>query len=129
MAADVFDELVHMFQLNGLSEAAARQAAIGRSRNEQEAREYFAGPRESAEASPAGGASLPPIDHARIRLQSCAVAGLGMSVTEASAYARRHQERALRRGTEQQASAYLLAFSEALMVDPPALVTKKAAVR
>lgn len=119
--ADMFDELVETFRLSGLSEAAARHAAIGRNRSEREAREAWGESQQGealADVLPSEGTDLPLIERARIRLKATAMGYLKMPRAEAQEYANRHCERALRRGSEQDAVAYLVEFAEALREIP-----------
>jgi hypothetical protein len=122
-----FDEMVEMFEAAGHSPEMARQAAIGRYRNEQAARDALDGVTAASNPEAAAlaaehlipGSSLPVIDQAEIRLSSAASTYLGMGHAEAERYAARHRDRAEARNSDQVASArYLIGLAEALAAVP-----------
>ncbi|SCL17720.1 hypothetical protein GA0070616_1343 [Micromonospora nigra] len=122
-----FDEMREMFEAAGHSPAMARQAAIGRYRNEQAAREALDGVTAASNPEAAAlaaehltpGSALPVVDQAEIRLSSAASTYLGMGHAEAEQYAARHRERAESRHGDQIASArYMISLAEALSAVP-----------
>lgn len=123
-----FEEMVELFTALGHSPEQARAAAIGRHRNETAAREALDGVRASSNAEAAALAEhlapsstdLPIIDRAEAKLSATAHTYLGMPVTEANRYAKRHVERALARHADQVAAArYVVSLAEALAAVPP----------
>ena len=122
-----FDEMVEMFEAAGNSPDMARRAAIGRYRNEREAREALDG--VTVDSSPEAaalaaehltpGSQLPIIEQAEVKLSAAAQTYLGMGYTEAEQYAARHRDRAESRHGDQLGSArYLIGLAEALGAVP-----------